>query len=72
MWKLGIEEWLIRTVQAMYINEKSSARVNGECSPWLDVQVAVHQACLTSIFHRHGSTIMPFPDWFSLRTPLWG
>ena len=40
MGKLGIEEWLIRTVQAMYINEKSSARVNGECSPWLDVQVA--------------------------------
>ena len=30
--KLGVEDWLIRTVQAMYTNAKSSMRVNGQFS----------------------------------------
>ena len=41
--EIGIEEWLIRTVQVMYRNEKSSVRISGRYSPWFDVQVGVHQ-----------------------------
>ena len=41
--EIGIEEWLIRTVQVMYRNEKSSVPISGQYSPWFDVQVGVHQ-----------------------------
>ena len=41
--EIGIEECLIRTVQVMYRNEKSSVRISGQYSPWFDVQVGVHQ-----------------------------
>ena len=27
--KVGVDEWLIRTIQAMYTNAKSSVRING-------------------------------------------
>ena len=48
MRKLGIKEWLIRTVQAMYTNAKSSVGVNGQYSPWFNVQVAVYQGSVLS------------------------
>ena len=41
--KVGVDEWLIRTIQAMYSNAKSSVRINGQFSSWFDVQVGVHQ-----------------------------
>ena len=41
--KVGVDEWLIRTIQAMYTNAKSSVRINGQFSSWFDVQVGVHQ-----------------------------
>ena len=40
--KVGVDEWLIRTIQAMYTNAKSSVRINGQFSSWFDVQVGVH------------------------------
>ena len=43
MRKPGVKEWLIRTVQVMYTNGKSSVQVNGQYSPWFDVQVGLHQ-----------------------------
>ena len=48
MRKLGVEEWFIRTVQAMYTNAKSSVRVKGQYSPWFEVQVGVHQGFVLS------------------------
>ena len=52
MWalmKVGIDEWLLRTIQAMYTDAKSSARINGQFSSWFDVQVGVHQGSVLSL-----------------------
>ena len=46
--KVGLDEWLIRTIQAMYTNAKSSVRINGQFSSWFDVQVSVHQGSVLS------------------------
>ena len=48
MRKSGLEEWLIRTVQAMYANAKSSVQINGQYSPWSDAPVGVHQHSVLS------------------------
>ena len=70
--KVGVGEWLIRNIQAMYTNAKSSVLINGQFSSWFDVQVGIHQGCSqhASIYHCHGSTILLFPDWLSLGAPL--
>jgi len=44
MHKLGIEEWLIKTVKAMYSNTRSCVRVNGQFSSWFDIQVGLPRA----------------------------
>ena len=41
--KFGVDEWLIRTIQVMYTNAKSSVRIDGQFSSWFDVQAGVHQ-----------------------------
>jgi len=41
MRKLGIEEWLIKTVESIYSNAISCVRVNCQFSSWFDVQVGV-------------------------------
>ena len=46
--KVGVDEWLIRTMQAMYTNAKSSVRINGQFSSWFDVQVGVHKGSVLS------------------------
>ena len=46
--KVGVDEWLIRTIQAMYTNAKSSVRINGQFSSWFNVQVGVHQGSVLS------------------------
>lgn len=48
MTKLGIEEWLIRTVVIMYRNSSSMIRVNKTVVEKLDVKVAVHQGSVLS------------------------
>ena len=48
MRKLGVEEWLIRVVQAMYNNSKSRVRVNGQLSDVFNVNVGVHQGSVLS------------------------
>ena len=73
--KVGVDEWLIRTIQAMNTIAKSSVQINGQFSSWFDVQVGVNQGSGSqpaSIYHCHGSTISPFPNWLSLGTPLCG
>ena len=40
--KVGVDEWLIRTIQAMYSNAKSSVQINSQFSSWFSVQVGVH------------------------------
>ena len=49
MRKLGVEEWLIRTVQALFTNTKSSVQVNGQYSSWFDVRVGVYQGSVLSL-----------------------
>ena len=46
--KVGVDEWLIRTIQAMCTNAKSSVRINGHFSSWFNVQVGVHQGSVLS------------------------
>ena len=48
MRKLGIEEWLVKLVQAMYSNVKSQVRVNGTYSEPFEVKVGVHQGSVLS------------------------
>ena len=46
--KVGLDEWLIRTIQAMYTNAKSSVRINSQFSSWFNVSVGVHQGSVLS------------------------
>ena len=48
MRKLGTDEWIIRAVQAMYANARSSVRVNGQYSSEFNVGVGVHQGSVLS------------------------
>ena len=48
MRKLGVEEWIVRVVQAMYANARSRVRVNGTFSDGFEVKVGVHQGSVLS------------------------
>ena len=48
MRKLGIEEWIVRFVQAMYNNTRSIVRVNNTYSDEFGVKVEVHQGSVLS------------------------
>ena len=41
--EVGVDEWFIRTTEAMCTNAKSSVLINGQFSSWFDVHVGVHQ-----------------------------
>ena len=45
---LGVEEWAVRAVQAMYEGAKSCVRVNGQYSEQFSVKVGVHQGAVLS------------------------
>ena len=46
--KVGVEEWLINTVMAMYENCKSAVSVNGSIGQAFGVKVGVHQGSVLS------------------------
>ena len=48
MRKLGVEEWLIQIIQAMYENARSKVRLKTSYSPEFDVNVGVHQGSVLS------------------------
>ena len=48
MRKLGIEEWIVRFVQAMYNNTRSRVRINNTYSDEFGVKVGVHQGSVLS------------------------
>ena len=48
MRKLGVEEWIINIVKAMYANANSKVRVNGSYSAPFEVKVGVHQGSVLS------------------------
>ena len=48
MRKLGIEEWIVRFMQAMYNNTRSRVRVNNTYSDEFGVKVGVHQGSVLS------------------------
>ena len=48
MRKLGVDEWIVALVQAMYTNAKSRVRVNGSYSDVFEVNVGVHQGSVLS------------------------
>ena len=48
MRKLGIEEWIVRFVQAMYNNTRSRVRVNNTYSDEFGLKVGVHQGSVLS------------------------
>merc|ERR1712035_298602 len=48
MRKLGIEEWLVRVVMALYEGATTRVRVNGELSEEFPVNVGVHQGSVLS------------------------
>ena len=48
MRKLGIEEWIVRFVQAMYNNTRSRVRVNNTYNDEFGVKVGVHQGSVLS------------------------
>ena len=48
MRKVGVEEWIIRTVQAMYDKPQSKVRVGSSYNDPIDVSVGVHQGSVLS------------------------
>ena len=48
MRKVGVEEWIVRLVQAMYNNARSRVRVGSEYSEEFEVGVRVHQGSVLS------------------------
>ena len=46
--KLGVDEWVIRLVKAMYSNAQSSVHMNESSSEPFKVSVGVHQGALLS------------------------
>ena len=46
--KVGVEEWIVRLVQAMYNNARSRVRVGSEYSEEFEVGVGVHQGSVLS------------------------
>ena len=48
MRRVGVEEWVIRAVKAMYENDKSCVRVNGQFSDEFNIKVGVHQSAVLS------------------------
>ena len=48
MRKLGVEEWLVRAVKALYKNPRSCVRVNNKLGENFDVKVGVHQGSVLS------------------------
>ena len=48
MRKVGVEEWVIRVVQAMYENAKSKVRLNEKFSEEFNIKVGVHQGAVLS------------------------
>ena len=48
MRKLGVEEWIINIVKAMYANANSKVRVNESYSAPFEVKVGVHQGSVLS------------------------
>ena len=48
MRKLGVEEWLVRIVQVMYVGVKSMVKVGDGCSKEFGVDVGVHQGSVLS------------------------
>ena len=48
MRKVGLDEWIIEIVNAMYSNAKSSVRVNGKLGRDIPVNVGVHQGSVLS------------------------
>ena len=45
---LGVDEWAVRVIQAMYANARSRVRVNGQYSKEFGVGVGVHQGSVLS------------------------
>ena len=45
---LGVEEWAVRVIQAMYTNVRSRVRVNGKYSEEFGVEVGVHKGSVLS------------------------
>ena len=48
MRRVGVEEWVIRAVKAMYENTKSSVYLNGQFSDEFSIKVGVHQGAVLS------------------------
>ena len=46
--KVGLEEWIIRVVKAMYENAKSTVNINGTIGDPFPVKVGVHQGSVLS------------------------
>ena len=51
MRKLGIEEWIVQFVQAMYNNTRSRVRVNNTYSDEFGVKVGIHQGSVLSLLY---------------------
>ena len=48
MRKIGLEEWIVRLVQALYDGTKCCVRVDGKLGQPFDVQVGLHQGSVLS------------------------
>lgn len=67
--KLGIEEWSVRVVMAMYEDTTTQVRVNARLSDELSVKVGVHQGSILSpllLNHGSGSILTRLENWVAI------
>ena len=48
MRRLGVDEWIVNVVKAMYSNSRSQVRINNEFSEEFPIKVGVHQGSVLS------------------------
>ena len=64
--KLGVEEWIVRLVQGMYANARSSVRVGEGYSEEFEVKVGVHQgSVLSPLLSREFRSRVPWEDLYA-------
>ena len=62
--KVGVDEWLVNVIKAMYVGNTTAVLMKGQASAEFEVKVGVHQGSVLSRFAIHhcvGSIVQGVP-----------
>ena len=81
LWKLGVDEWRIRTVMALYAEACIVVRTDAELSESFEVNVALHPGSVLSpllftavmdvVYCCHGCCFKRGEKWSAFRVAVW-